>query len=270
MDSRSILFNTTKVYYRIKGKGEPLVLLHGFGEDSSVWDSITEQLSANYLLIIPDIPGSGKSELLRGDDISISGYADCIKAILDNEAVSKCTLIGHSMGGYIALAFAEKYEQMLNGFGLFHSSAYADDEEKKASRRKAIEFIKANGGYAFLKTSLPGLFSDKYKAEYPEVVEDFVERSKSFTDEALIQYYNAMINRPDRTEVLKTFPRPVLFIIGEKDVAIPFAASMKQCHLPIISDVNIFPEVGHMGMIEEPEKCIQYILSFINKLITDN
>lgn len=264
-----VLFNNSKVYYKTKGQGQPILLLHGFGEDSSVWDSLIEELSANYLLIIPDIPGSGESELLTGNDISISDYADCIKTILDKESVSSCTLIGHSMGGYIVLALTEKYEKMINGLGLFHSSALADDEEKKTSRRKAIEFIKANGGYAFLKTSLPGLFSDRYKAEHPEVVDAFVEFSKSFTDEALIQYYTAMINRPDKTQVLKTFPRPVLFIIGEKDVAIPFAASMKQCHLPKISDINILPEVGHLGMIEEPEKCSQYILSFINNLTTN-
>jgi pimeloyl-ACP methyl ester carboxylesterase len=269
MQEKHILYNNSSVSYRTIGNGSPVVLVHGFGEDSSVWDRITEQLSINNLLIIPDIPGSGKSEMLAINNVSISDYADCIKAILENESVPSCTFIGHSMGGYITLAFAEKYQSMLNGFGLFHSSAFADDEEKKNARRKAIEFIKTNGGYAFLKTSLPGLFSDKYKAAHADVVEEFIKRSKAFTDEALIQYYTSMINRPDRTEVLKNFPHPVLFIIGEKDVAIPFAASMKQCHMPKASEVHIFPEVGHMGMIEEPEKCCQYIISFITNLTSN-
>jgi pimeloyl-ACP methyl ester carboxylesterase len=270
MESKAITVNGCSVYYKVIGQGKPVVLLHGFGEDSSVWNKLISadngRLTTDNLLIIPDIPGTGKSELLKGDDISISDHADCMKAILDKESISQCTMIGHSMGGYITLAFAEKYGRMLNGFGSFHSSAFADDEEKKATRRKAIEFIKVNGGFAFLKTSLPGLFSEKCKAEHPEVVEAFVEKSKAFTNEALIQYYYAMIGRPDRTEVLKSFSKPVLFIIGDKDAAIPFEASMKQCYLPAISDVHIMQGMGHMGMVEEPEKCIEYIINYLKLL----
>jgi pimeloyl-ACP methyl ester carboxylesterase len=267
METRTIIFKGSEISYRIKGQGKSLVLLHGFAEDSAIWNDLigSKEFPTNYSIILPDIPGSGKSELLTGTDISISTYAECLKAILDKEGITECTLIGHSMGGYIALAFAEKYGSMLNRLGLFHSSAFADDEEKKAARRKAIEFIKDNGPLAFLKTSLPGLFTDGFKQNHPEVVEALIERGKSFTGEALIQYYNAMINRPDTTEVLKTFPHSILFIIGEKDIAIPFQASLKQCHLPKISDVNILSDVGHMGMLEATDKCACIITTFLNR-----
>jgi len=267
MESKGIVFNDSKVYYRVIGNGKPVVLLHGFAEDSAIWDDLigSKEFPTNYSVILPDIPGSGRSQLLAGTDISIGTYAECLKAILDKESITECTLIGHSMGGYISLAFAEKYGSMLNRLGLFHSSAFADDEEKKASRRKAIEFIKDKGPLAFLKTSLPGLFTDGFKQQHPEVVEALIERGKAFTGEALIQYYNAMINRPDTTEVLKTFPHPILFIIGEKDIAIPFEASLKQCHLPKISDVNILSDVGHMGMLEETDKCAGFITAFLNR-----
>ncbi len=175
-------------------------------------------------------------------------------------------MIGHSMGGYITIAFAEKYPELLNGFGFFHSSAFTDDEEKKQIRLKAIEFIKKNGAEAFLKTSIPGLFTDEFIKNYSYRVENLIETAKQFSPEALVQYYYAMINRPDRTDVLKSVNKPVLFIIGEKDKAIPLQASLKQCHLPAISHITILKNSAHMGMLEEKEKCIQTVLGFLQSL----
>lgn len=166
------------------------------------------------------------------------------------------------MGGYITLAFAEKYPDYLNSIGLFHSSAFADDEEKKQTRIKAIDFIKETGSYAFLKTAIPKLFSgDLHKKEMDELI----EKGREFQPEALIQYYHAMINRPDRSALLKNFKKPVLFIIGEKDTAIPLKPSLEQTHLPAITNVNIL-DTGHMGMIEEPQKSLAIIKSCLQDI----
>lgn len=257
-NSKFIQYKSKNIHYRVSGHGKPVVLIHGFGEDGNIWNGLIKDLQ-NFHLIIPDIPGSGRSEMLDGKNISIEDYAEVIKAIIDNEKISLCTMIGHSMGGYVTLAFAEKYPEQLKSFGLFHSSALADDEEKKQTRRKAIDFIKTTGAYAFLKTSIPNLFAgEKHLVEMQQLIEE----GKHFTPEALIQYYNAMINRPDMTNILKSFGKPVLFIIGEKDNAIPLQASLQQCHLPAISHVHIL-ETGHMGMIEEPESCKNVISSFM-------
>ena len=170
--------------------------------------------------------------------------------------------MGAQIGTGAGLAFAEKYPNLLKGFGLFHSTAYADDKEKKQTRRKAIEFIKSNGAYAFLRTSTPNLFLGK---EHLKEMEDIIEEGKNFNADALIQYYRAMINRPDRIDVLKQFNKPVLFIIGEKDSVVPLNASLEQCHLPTISHVHIL-DTGHMGMIEESNKSMRFIKSFLQKL----
>lgn len=245
------------------GKGKPVVLLHGVPVNSNVWNDLAASLQNNFLVITPDLPGSGKSEMLDGDNIGIEDYADVIKKIIDNENISQCKLIGHSMGGYITLAFAEKYPELLNGLGLFHSSAYADDEEKKQTRLKAIDFIKANGAYAFLKTSTPNLFAGK---EHLKQMEDIIEEGRKFNSDALIQYYHAMIKRPNRTNVLKTFSKPVLFIIGEKDSVVSLQVSLQQCHLPAIAYVHVLENVGHMGMIEETDKSIQLVESFLQNI----
>ena len=272
--TRVIQYKNKSIHYRVIGKGRPVLLIHGFAEDGNIWNELIKDLQNNFLLIVPDLPGSGKSEMLEGN-ISIEDYADVIKEILNIETskvspkggdLEGAVLIGHSMGGYITLAFAKKYPEQLNGFGLFHSSAFADDEEKKQTRRKAIDFIKANGSYAFLGTAIPNLFADK---QHLKEMEDLIEAGKKFKPEALIQYYHAMINRLDTTEVLKTFNKPVLFIIGEKDNAVPMQASLQQCHLPAKAHVHLL-DTGHMGMIEQSERSLSIVESFLQNILTIN
>jgi pimeloyl-ACP methyl ester carboxylesterase len=267
-----ILFQDKKIFFRIEGKGKPVLLLHGFAEDGNLWNKQIDVLKENNLLIIPDLPGSGQSEMLTGTR-SLKDYAEVVKAIAD-EVISKNNeenekqfcLIGHSMGGYITLAFAEKYPDLLNSFGLFHSSSFPDTEEKKATRRKGIAFIKKNGTEAFLKTSIPNLFSEKTKSENPEMIAQLFEIAKIISPEALIQYYEAMILRPDRTAVLRTFDKPVLFIIGKEDNAVPLKASLSQCYIPAISFVHILEHSGHMGMWEQAELSNSYLVHFVQNL----
>lgn len=260
-ESKFITFKNKKLHYTVAGKGRPVMLIHGFGEDGNIWKKLIKGLQDNFQLIVPDIPGSGRSEMLEGEN-HIDDYAVAVQHILDAESIKHATIIGHSMGGYITLALAEKYAELLNGFGLFHSSAYADDEEKKQTRRKAIDFIKANGAYAFLKTSIPNLFAGN---KHLKEMEDLIQKGKEFSSESLVQYYQAMINRPDRTAVLRTFEKPVLFIMGEKDSAVPLQASLQQCHLPAIAYVHIL-DTGHMGMIEEPDRSISILESFLHNI----
>jgi pimeloyl-ACP methyl ester carboxylesterase len=162
-------------------------------------------------------------------------------------------LISHSMGGYISLAFAEKYPQYLAGLGLFHSTAYPDTEEKKATRRKGIEFIVQHGAFEFLKNTSPNLFSPVSKLENQSLISNFIQSLTNFSPESLVSYYQAMINRPDRTNVLINSKVPILFIIGEYDNAIPFSDMLKLCSLPEKSYIHIFRKSGHMGMLEEAD-----------------
>ena len=270
MEIKNINWEGSSVQYKIFGQGKTVILLHGFGEDSNVWQPQVDFLQQYFRLVVPDIPGSGQSQFVA--NANIETYAEIIKAIIHDDISkissvegqeAKVALIGHSMGGYIAIAFADKYPQYLNSFGLFHSSAFADTEEKKETRRKAIEFIGSKGGYAFLKTSIPGLFTNEYAEKYPGKIEGLIKDAKKFTDEALIQYYEAMIARPDRTAVLKTFEHPILFLIGEHDPAVPLQASLQQCYLPVQSHVKILKHSAHMGMWEETQTANEFLLKFL-------
>jgi pimeloyl-ACP methyl ester carboxylesterase len=261
MQQKTLNYQQANISYKVYGSGKPVMLIHGFAEDSRIWDRQVIFLQEQYQLIVPDLPGSGSSSALQQENVQIDGYADVMNSILENEKVEKLTMIGHSMGGYITLAFAEKFPDKLNAFGLVHSSAFADDEEKKQTRKKAIAFIEQNGAASFLETSIPGLFFDSKKSE--EDISTLLQNGKDFLPEALIQYYTAMIYRPDRTAVLHDFKKPVLLIIGEHDKAIPFNQSMKQTHIPPIAFIHILRNAAHMGMLEETENANKYLAEFL-------
>ena len=266
-----IHFKNKKIFYRVEGNGAPVMLVHGFGEDGSIWKHQVEKLQNNFLLIVPDLPGSGQSELLDGD-CTMEDYAEVLKAIADKEIFSAkksedFALIGHSMGGYISLAFAKKYGHLLNSLGLFHSSAFADNAEKISTREKGIEFIIKNGAKRFAETTVPNLFSDNTQKNNPILVTNLVELAGKLPEETLLQYSRAMIKRSDTTSVLKSFPKPILFIIGIHDTAVPFDASLKQCYLPQVGSVHFLQNTGHVGMWEETKLSNLYLYNFLNSFV---
>ncbi|HVG15945.1 MAG TPA: alpha/beta hydrolase, partial [Chitinophagaceae bacterium] len=252
---QTINYRDKKLSYATSGKGMAVVLLHGFGEDATIWNQQVACLEGHYRLIIPHLPGSGSSEMV--EDMSLEGIAESIHHILQQEEIKECVMIGHSMGGYIALAFAEKFPELLIGLGLFHSSAYPDSEEKKQTRKRGIEFILANGAQPFLEEATPKLYSEYSKKNQPRIIDKHLEVSGSFSNEALVAYYESMMNRPDRTEVLKQNKIPILFVLGRSDTAVPLEDGLQQAHLPLISYIHILENSGHMGMVEEvDESCI--------------
>lgn len=253
--NKEISIQGKKLFYRVYGNGKPVVLLHGFGEEGNVWKHQASFLQNDFRIVVPDLPGSGLSDIT--DDMSMEGMAETIKTLIDtefNDPAQRVALIGHSMGGYITLAFVEKYPELIDRFGLFHSTAYPDSEEKKGVREKGIKFIEENGAAAFLETATPNLFSAITKDERPRLVDEQLAGLSNFSPHALVLYYQAMIRRPDRTAVLKNARVPVLFLLGKYDMAVPFQDQLQQCHLPEISYIHILKHSAHMGMLEETVK----------------
>lgn len=249
--------------YEISGNGFPVILLHGFGEDSRIWSGQVAHLKNFCQCIVPDLPGSGKSGRLPEGSMEL--YAEAVFEMTSAENLDRFILIGHSMGGYIALAFAEKYPAKLAGLGLFHSSAYADDEEKKATREKGIRFIKEFGSAKFLEPATTGLFSEATKEKRPELIKEIIDRYANFQAESLVQYYEAMMARPDRTNIIKKIGVPVIFILGKFDAAVPLARGLEQTHLPDICYIHICQKSGHMGMLEETTECNRALEKYLKE-----
>lgn len=254
-------FGGSRIHYLDTGKGNTIVLLHGFGEDSQIWNRQIAALSQKHRLIVPDLPGSGNSTMLSTPD-TIEAYADAIDALLQHLSINECIMLGHSMGGYITLAFAEAYPERLAGWGLIHSTAFADTEEKKLNRQRGIELMQQYGAHAFLRNTIPNLFADSFKKQEPKVLDELIESAKAFTAEACCAYYKAMQLRPNRTHVLSGSKTPVLFVLGTEDVAAPLNDLLQQVHLPSSAYIHILEGVGHMGMLEATEKVTAYIAGF--------
>lgn len=261
MNKKSIIYNGHIIQYTVIGKGQPVLFIHGFGETGVIWKNQVDFFTEELEMIVPDLPGSGESGAI--DDMTIEGMADIIYAILKQEKKEALPVIGHSMGGYIALALAEKYPTAISKLGLFHSTAYADSEEKKETRRKGIAFIQEHGAFEFLKTTSPNLFAPTTKSEKQGLIAEFIAGLNNFSPQALVSYYNAMMARPDRTEVLKTAPYPILFIMGKHDTAVPLADNLKLCSLPEKAYIEILKNSGHMGMLEEPEASNKALADFL-------
>jgi pimeloyl-ACP methyl ester carboxylesterase len=253
------------VEYEVRGTGLPIMLVHGFTEDRRIWNPLLAGMEDKYCWILPDLPGSGRSDF-NASLLQLKDFTELLNVISEQEKLAEFVLIGHSMGGYISLAFAEKYPEKIRALGLFHSSSYPDSAEKKESRDKNIRFIQKNGGTLFVGQSIPGLFSDQFKAEHPEEIRKLVDRYANFSPDSLVLYLNAMRNRPATTGVLYSITKPVLFIMGEEDKAVPLKDGLELCHIPRISYIHILSRTAHMGMIENTSLCNTIVDRFLEEI----
>lgn len=249
------------MHYTTTGDGQPIVLIHGFGEDSRIWEAQVNGLKHMAKIIVPDLPGTGKTP--PESILTMETMADGIALVLDREKIKKAFVIGHSMGGYISLAFAEKYPERLLGFGLVHSTAYADTEQKKTARRKSMEFIRQHGSAAYLNSSTPNLFAAANRVVMDNIVQQVASSNGYILPKSLISFLDAMLTRNDKTLILSNSRVPVLFIVGKEDQAVPFTDTMQQVHLPELSYIHILHQSGHMGMLEETEKCTAALEQFV-------
>jgi pimeloyl-ACP methyl ester carboxylesterase len=262
---KSLSFRGEGMVYDLLGSGMPVMLVHGFTEDSTIWHPLLGEMGDKYQWILPDLPGSGESSCNKSLS-ELTDFAGAIHAILEAENIPELVLIGHSMGGYISLAFAGKCPEKILGLGLFHSGSYADSTEKKEAREKNIRFIQKNGSALFAEQMIPGLYSDHFKSEHPEEIRKQIEKYSFMDPDSLVLYLEAMKRRPATTTALQTITKPVLFIMGEEDKAIPVNDSLEQCHLPRVSYIHILTRTAHMGMIENTNLTGSWVKRFLEEI----
>ena len=261
MVSKKISYKNTALHYTVQGNGNVVMLLHGFAEDHRIWENQIEFLRQHFTVIAPDIFGSGESEMLAGENISLEDFALGIKEIITAENINEFVMIGHSMGGYITLAYHDLFPNDLKAMGLIHSTSYADDSIKIEMRNKAIQFLHKNGSAPFLKTSIPALFYDEEKNI--DIINNLIKNAGNIPSANLAMYYYAMKMRPDRTVLLERSSIPTLFIGGLYDKAVPISHTLQQCIKPKIAQINILKNSAHFGMIEEPEAVNEILYKFL-------
>jgi pimeloyl-ACP methyl ester carboxylesterase len=255
-------FNQQTLFYTTQGEGFPLVFIHGFCEDTTMWNDFMLPFLTNYQVITLDLPGFGQSEIQS--EHTILNYAEAVKTVLEVLNIEKCVMIGHSMGGYTALAFAGLYPKYLKGLGLFHSHPFEDSEKKKKNRKKTIQFIQKYGNAPFLGQMIPSLFTKKFVEANLILVNKMIDDATAFPENGIIAGLEAMINRPNRAAVLESIDVPVLLIIGKVDEAVPYQSGLKMSSLAKVTDLQIMENIGHMGMFEAKEKTQQMVLDFLD------
>lgn len=239
------------VYYQITGNGPSIVFLHGFLEDNTIWNYFVKKLMSNYQVLTVDLPGSGKSSVF-GEIHTMEFMAETINMILEKEKIVQSIVVGHSMGGYVALALAEKYPEKLEGVVLFHSHAAADDEQGKINRDRTIEVVK-NNHKDFINSFIPLMFAEKNKELFSKEITALQKVADNTSAEAVIAALAGMRDRKDKRDFLAQFSEPVFFIIGKNDSRIHFDTIVAQTSIPKNCEALILEGVGHMGFIEAQE-----------------
>ena len=260
-----LTYRDKNIAFKTQGNGKAIVLLHGFLESMKIWDEMVNELSRDYQVITIDLPGFGMSDSF--DSIhSMEFMADIVNRLLDFLGINKCILVGHSMGGYIALSFAEKFPEKLMGLVIFHSHAKADNSETKINRERAIEVIASDKG-RFILNFIPDLFAPDNVEKYKKQIDTLIKNSEKFSKQGIIAAIEGMKHRDDKTDVLKNADFPILFIIGKLDPRISFHDVMEQVAMPRHSELLLLSDVGHMGFIEAKDKCQRSIKSFADRVL---
>jgi pimeloyl-ACP methyl ester carboxylesterase len=255
-------YGIDELAYYDQGNGEQTILLiHGFGEDHAIWKNQIEFLSTHYRVIAPNLPGVHCKPLAlhHSQAPNIRMYVEVLHELMHHLHIEQYYIVGHSMGGYIGLSFADYYVNHIQGLLLFHSTTYEDNEAKKTSRMKVAEFIQEWGVSKYLETATPNLFGDAFKKTNPGVIQNIIESGSSISQEAMIQFVFAMRNRKAMTHLLKQSNLPVWMIVGEADLAVPIQDSLEQIKLLPSSNSLVLNNVGHMGMFEATDQVNEFI-----------
>ena len=263
-----IMFENRELHYREEGCGhaETLVLLHGFLQNLDVWSSFTLSYMRQMHVIAIDLPGHGYSATY-GQVHTMDFMADAVKAVLDHIGVSRCTMVGHSMGGYVALAFAERYGFMLNGLVLMHSHAMADDEPKRLTRDEVCHKVQCNRA-GFIVDFITELFDESRREYLASDIKELRDQCLETQADAIIAAQQGMKLRPSRIGVLMSVDVPVLFIFGKNDKRIPIELGLSQATLPRRCEVTILDNVAHMSFIEERDYVKKRIYHFVQQCST--
>ncbi len=250
------------IHFFEKGQGQPIVLIHGFCEISELWRDFADALSSDFRVICPDLPGFGKSPI-PSDQTSLEEIAVQLEGWMGENQISNPIVIGHSLGGYVTLALLELMGNRLKAVGLFHSTAFPDDQEKKEMRDRTVIFLMKNGVDKFVTTFVPQLFLETRRNELQPQINIAVEQARESTVEGLIAFTTAMRDRKDRLEILKQFSGPKFLIAGIHDGAVKIKASRAQ--KDAVTDYFELEETGHMGMIERKNETLEIVRNFCTK-----
>ncbi|WP_317899534.1 alpha/beta fold hydrolase [Aurantibacillus circumpalustris] len=260
---KTALYKKEKITFSDQGKGRVVVLLHGFLGSYEIWKGLAQDLSKSYRVVAIDLPGHGASPCF-GYAHSMELMAKCVKAVMDSLRVKKYVIVGHSMGGYVGLAFADIFPDNLKGLCLFHSTAYPDNEEKKKDRLRAIQLVRSNKT-VYTKSSIRNLFATKNLKYLHEEISFATKIAKETSQRGIIAALHGMRDRPGRDLILGLVEYPIMMVIGELDNVLPYDQLLEQSELIKNKTVLYLEHDGHFGFLESPKQSHKELRKFLRK-----
>jgi pimeloyl-ACP methyl ester carboxylesterase len=260
--TKQLVYKNTKISYTDEGKGTAVVLLHGFLENKTMWNSYVALLSKKYRIITIDLLGHGETECLGYVHV-MEDQADMIYALTLFLKVRKVVVVGHSMGGYVALAFAELYPDHVKGLFLLNSTSRADSDERKINRDRAVVCVKQN--YAnFVSMSIANLFSEDNREILKKEIEKVKREALKTPLQGIVAALEGMKIRKDREVLLHFAPYPIQLVLGKKDGVLLYEDNIDQIEETKVT-LTTFPD-GHMSHIENEKELKKVLLDFLKKV----
>lgn len=258
MGIKKITVHNQTIAYKEAGQGDVLVLLHGFCGSMGYWDRVLPELAKKYRVIAPDLPGHGESDV---SGHTIEHFAEQLELFFTALNLDQVTLLGHSLGGYVTLAYAERFATRLKAFSLIHSTGFPDSEEGKIARNNNIEKVKNEGIGSVVEGLIPKLFSPDHIEKNEAEIAFAMELGLQTTDKGAVAALKAMRDRISRNHVLAKSNCPILLVAGEGDQLIPAERtfSVKKENI----DQVLISGAGHMSMLETPDILLQEIKKWL-------
>ena len=249
-----------RIFYEVEGTGNALILIHGFLENSTMWKSVIPSLSIRNKVVSIDLLGHGKSDCL-GYVHSMELFSETIDAVLKHLKIKKCTLIGHSLGGYVALAFADKNPAKVKGLCLLNSTSNEDSEDRKDIRTRANKMVQINFE-SMVKISISNLFYQENVALFTSEIEILKKEALTTSLQGYMAAQEGMKIRPNRNHILTNGAFKKILIIGENDPVLDAKISSEEAQ-KTNTEFVVFSG-GHMSYIENKLELITTLKQFIN------
>jgi len=259
------LYSERRIFYKDSGAGTPIVLLHGYLESSEVWNGFEAKLAQEFRVISVDLPGHGQSDVF-GETHTMEFMADVLKDLLESLGMNKVFLIGHSLGGYVALAFLELFPEYLSGYSLFHSQPFSDTPEALEKRIREISIVRAGKKDLMYPDNVTRMFAPSNLDKFSEAFQRSKDIASRISGEGIIAVLQGMMQRPSRLLQVEEGRIPLLWILGSMDSYIPCDSIQKRVKLPENATVVVLQNSGHMGFIEEEDLSVKTISEFVNRL----
>ena len=265
MTEKFIMAGRTALHVCDSERGDRcVVLLHGYLESLLVWEEFVPYLYKHVRVVTLDLPGHGIS-VVAGEVHTMEYLADTVADGLRALGIARCTAVGHSMGGYVALALCERHPELLDGVVLLSSTPNPDTPEKAENRRREIALVRAGRKDALARVAPEAGFAEENRPRMKDAIEDLAEQVFVTEDEGIVALLNGMIARKDQNDMLRASKVPQLFILGRRDGYIPVETAERMAAAHPQARVAWLEHSGHMGFLEEPEATAQAILGFVRE-----